>query len=96
MASSKEEALAKLFEKVVLKHSNEQYSTSDPLKSNDKVAQTNDNSTNKVVDVETEDKLKLHNESTQARDSSNITVDDNTFMSSLFEQGESSKESEGT
>ena len=96
MASFKEEALAKLFEKVVLKHSNEQCSTSDPLKSNEKVAQTIDNSTNKVVDVEKEDKLKLHNESAQAHDSSNITVDDNTFMSQLFEQGESSKEYEGT
>ena len=37
MALSKEEALAKLFENIVLKQSKEKSSTSDPLKTNDKV-----------------------------------------------------------
>ncbi|PWA64817.1 hypothetical protein CTI12_AA339830 [Artemisia annua] len=87
MASSKEEALANLFEKIVLQHSNDQFSTSDPVKTNDKVD-------NKVVDVEKEEKFQLPKDSDQAKDSSNIKLDDNTFVSSLFEQGQSSKESE--
>ena len=89
MALSKEEALAKLFENIILKQSKEKSSTSDPLKTNDKVD-------NKVVDGETEEKFGLHNESAKANDSSNTKFDDNTFVSSLFEEGESSTESEGT
>ena len=61
MASSKEEALANLFQKIVLKQSNEKYSTSDPLKSNDKVD-------SKVVDGETKENFELHKESAEAND----------------------------
>ena len=89
MASSKEETLARMLEKIALKHSDKECSNLDSVKTTVKVEK-------KVVDGKTQDKIPSNKESVDHGKPSNVNADDKSFSTSSFEEGESSKDNEGT
>lgn len=89
MASSKEEILARMLEKIALKHSDKECSTQNSVKTTVKVD-------NEVVDGETQEKNPFHKESVDDGKSSNVNVDHKSSSASSFEEGEYSKDDEGT
>lgn len=89
MASSKEETLARMFEKIALKNYEKKCSKLDSVKTTVK-------HDDKVVDGETQETNISDKEPIDDGKSSNVNPDDKSFSSSSYEEGQSSKDIEGT
>ncbi|PWA52160.1 hypothetical protein CTI12_AA457280 [Artemisia annua] len=87
MASSKEETLARMFEKIALKNYEKKCSKLDSVKTTVK-------HDDKVVDGETQETNISDKEPVDDGKSSNVNPDDKSFSSSSYEEGQSSKDIE--
>ena len=89
MASSKEKTFVEMFEKLAFKDSNDDCHTLDPVQKKTDV-------NNEVVHENQQAKNQVVNDPSEASKSSKVEFDDKSFKSSQFEEGDSSKEYEGT
>ena len=88
MASSKEKMVAEMFEKLVFKDTNDDFQTLDPVQKKSDVY-------NKLDDESNQEKNKVANDVVEPSKSANVKFDENSFLSSQFEEGGSSKQDEG-
>ena len=88
MASPKEKMVAEMFEKLVVKDSKDDSYTLDHIEKKTEVY-------NEVVHENNQQNNKDENDPVELSKSPNINFDDKPFVSSEFEEGESSKQDEG-
>ena len=89
MASSKEKIVAEMFEKLALRNSKDACHTLDPKEKKTEVDQKN-------VHENNQENNKPVNSDSEPSKSANNKFDDKSFVSSNSEEGESSKQDEGT